>query len=34
VVDAGEDPQEAARAAWVLHAHEIASWDALAGGLG
>ena len=31
---AGEDPQEAVRAARVLHAYEIAFWDALAVGLG
>ena len=31
---AGEDPQEAARAALTLHAYEIAFWDALADGLG
>jgi hypothetical protein len=31
---AGEDPQEAVRAALALHAYEIAFWDALAGGLG
>jgi hypothetical protein len=31
---AGEDPQEAARAALALHAYEIAFWDALADGLG
>jgi hypothetical protein len=31
---AGEDPQEAVRAALALHAYEIASWDALADGLG
>ena len=30
---AGEDPQEAARAARALHAYEIAFWDALAEGL-
>ena len=31
---AGEDPQEAIRAALALHAYEIAFWDALADGLG
>jgi TENA/THI-4/PQQC family len=31
---AGEDPQEAVRAALALHAYEIAFWDALADGLG
>jgi TENA/THI-4/PQQC family len=31
---AGEDPQEAARAALALHAYEIAFWDTLADGLG
>jgi len=31
---AGEDPQEAVRAARALHAYEIAFWDALADGLG
>ena len=31
---AGEDPEEAVRAALALHAYEIAFWDALAGGLG
>jgi hypothetical protein len=31
---AGEDPQEAARAALALHAYEVAFWDALADGLG
>jgi thiaminase len=31
---AGEDPQEAIRAALALHAYEIAFWDALAEGLG
>jgi len=31
---AGEDPQEAVRAALTLHAYEIAFWDALADGLG
>jgi TENA/THI-4/PQQC family len=31
---AGEDPQEAVRAALALHAYEIAFWDALAEGLG
>ena len=31
---AGEDAQEAARAALALHADEIAFWDALADGLG
>jgi TENA/THI-4/PQQC family len=30
---AGEDPQEAVRAALALHAYEIAFWDALAEGL-
>ena len=30
---AGEDPQEAVRAALALHAYEIAFWDALADGL-
>jgi hypothetical protein len=30
---AGEDPQEAVRAARALHAYEIAFWDALADGL-
>jgi hypothetical protein len=30
---AGEDPQEAVRAALALHAYEIAFWDALAAGL-
>ena len=30
---AGEDPQEAARAALALHAYEIAFWDTLADGL-
>ncbi len=30
---AGEDPQEARRAALALHAYEIAFWDALADGL-
>jgi hypothetical protein len=30
---AGEDPQEAVRAARALHAYEIAFWDALAAGL-
>jgi hypothetical protein len=30
---AGEDPQEAVRAAQALHAYEIAFWDALADGL-
>jgi TENA/THI-4/PQQC family protein len=30
---AGEDPQEAVRAALSLHAYEIAFWDALADGL-
>jgi len=30
---AGEDPQEAMRAALALHAYEIAFWDALADGL-
>ncbi len=33
-IAAGEDPREAARAARVLHAYEIAFWDALAEGLG
>jgi len=31
---AGEDPQEAVRAAQALHAYEVAFWDALADGLG
>jgi TENA/THI-4/PQQC family len=31
---AGEDPQEAARAALALHVYETAFWDALADGLG
>jgi thiaminase len=31
---AGEDPQEAVRAALALHAYEIAFWDTLADGLG
>ena len=31
---AGEDPQEARRAALALHAYEIAFWDSLAEGLG
>jgi len=31
---AGEDPQEAMRAALTLHEYEIAFWDALADGLG
>jgi len=31
---AGEDPQEAVRAALALHAYEVAFWDALADGLG
>jgi hypothetical protein len=31
---AGEEPQEAVRAALALHAYEIAFWDALADGLG
>jgi hypothetical protein len=31
---AGEDAQEAVRAALALHAYEIAFWDALADGLG
>src|SRR5579875_2956248 len=31
---AGEDPQEAVRAALTLHAYEIAFWDTLADGLG
>jgi hypothetical protein len=31
---AGEDPQEAVRAALTLHAYEIAFWDVLADGLG
>ena len=31
---AGEDPQEAVRAALALHAYDIAFWDALADGLG
>ena len=31
---AGEDPQDAVRAALVLHAYETAFWDALADGLG
>jgi hypothetical protein len=31
---AGEDPQEAVRAALALHAYETAFWDALADGLG
>ena len=31
---AGEDPQEAVRAAVALHAYEIAFWDTLADGLG
>jgi TENA/THI-4/PQQC family len=31
---AGEDPQQAVRAALALHAYEIAFWDALADGLG
>ena len=31
---AGEDPQEAGRAALALHAYEIAFWEALADGLG
>jgi len=31
---AGEDPQEAMRAALALHAYESAFWDALADGLG
>jgi hypothetical protein len=31
---AGEDPQEARRAALALHAYEIAFWDSLADGLG
>jgi hypothetical protein len=31
---AGEDPQEAVRAALALHAYEIAFWDVLADGLG
>jgi TENA/THI-4/PQQC family len=31
---AGEDPQEAVRAARALHAYEIAFWDTLADGLG
>ncbi|HKN55759.1 MAG TPA: transcriptional regulator [Amycolatopsis sp.] len=31
---AGEDPQEAARAALAMHAYEIAFWDALADDLG
>ena len=31
---AGENPQEAVRAALALHAYEIAFWDALAEGLG
>jgi hypothetical protein len=31
---AGEDPQEAVRAARALHAYEIGFWDALAEGLG
>jgi hypothetical protein len=30
---AGEDPQEATRAALALHAYEVAFWDALADGL-
>jgi hypothetical protein len=30
---AGEDPQDAVRAALALHAYEIAFWDALAAGL-
>ena len=30
---AGEDPQEARRAALALHAYEIAFWDALTDGL-
>ncbi len=30
---AGEDPQEAVRAALALHAYEIAFWDAIADGL-
>jgi thiaminase len=33
-LSAGEDPQEAVRAALALHAYEIAFWDALADGLG
>ena len=31
---AGEDPQEAVRAALALHAYEIAFWDALVDGIG
>jgi hypothetical protein len=31
---AGEDPQEAVRAARALHVYEIAFWDTLADGLG
>lgn len=31
---AGEDPQEAVRAALALHAYEMAFWDVLADGLG
>ena len=31
---AGEDPQDAVRAALALHAYEIAFWDVLADGLG
>jgi hypothetical protein len=31
---AGEDPEEAVRAALALHAYEIAFWDTLADGLG
>ncbi len=34
VIAAGEDPQEAVRAALALHAYEIAFWDTLADGLG
>jgi hypothetical protein len=30
---AGEDPQDAMRAALALHAYEIAFWDTLAAGL-
>jgi hypothetical protein len=30
---AGEDPQEAVRAALALHAYEVAFWEALADGL-
>lgn len=33
-LSAGEDPQEAVRAALALHAYEIAFWDTLADGLG